>query len=172
MLATTYPLLRWDVPKETFLHVMPRVCVAEISPDSWPAKVHFGTIWVYRGGQPSLTRHFKTSFPPVFRRAKCTQICSYGNGKGHGSAQQEGPRSGCGWQAEGGGVYGREGNGSRKEEGAGCTQEEGQKRTAETGADGKGTEYEGVFNLATMAYGCAWAPQKMQLHGKLEVGLT
>ena len=33
-------------------------------PASWPAKCHYGTIWVYRGDNPSLTHNFKRTFPP------------------------------------------------------------------------------------------------------------
>ena len=46
-------------------------------PATWPAKGHFGTIWVYRGGHPGLTHNFFFFyFPPVFQPTESTQICS------------------------------------------------------------------------------------------------
>ena len=35
-------------------------------PVGWPAKCHFGTIWVYRGGHPGLAHNFKRTSPPHF----------------------------------------------------------------------------------------------------------
>ena len=36
-------------------------------PASWPAKCHFGTIWVYRREHPGLAHNFKCAFLPVFQ---------------------------------------------------------------------------------------------------------
>ena len=43
-------------------------CTALTVPASWPAKRHFGTIWVHRGEHPSLTHHFKSTSPPIFKQ--------------------------------------------------------------------------------------------------------
>ena len=50
-------------------------------PASWPAKCHFGTIWVYRREHTSLTQNCKRTFSAIVQQAKSSQIRSRRKGK-------------------------------------------------------------------------------------------